>query len=618
MSHKKIKINYFYYGFIFLFIAFSTVSNVLALETIKTGYFCYFIFHCLAQSLLEVSFFVIIGYVIERYLGNLCFLFFLSFTFIFFLTHVIDFILIRFMELPFFEALGMILDEKFWNFIELLRLSGVPAIIWIIFGCLILFLPFIGIGTYKLLNKLSEKKPLLIRREMLFACSFCLIATLFLWDFSTASAIRGDIFQTYQKSLPWKTTFLKNKTNYLTIKNSLKSPPSEKLIKKEIANTPLLKKKPNIYLFVIESLREDFITKEIAPALFSFKEENAHLLLTFANSNNTTSSWYSIFNSYYPFYLPAQKKHNWKSGSIPLSILKKAGYKIHVFSSSGLYFYNMDELLFGKKRHLLTSCFEPKGLPFETDRALFEKALENKSLSGNIFIFFFESTHFNYSWPPSFPQKFSPILSNMHNFATYDAKDIYKIKNRYRNAIHYMDSLFGNFFTELKKRNLYDKSIIVVTADHGEEFYEKGHLFHASDLSDVQTRVPIYYRFNNKKREFSQKNEITSQVDIFPTILDYLFQKKYPYFHGQSLFHETYPYIISTRFNASRSPNEFFLHDGKNKITLRFSKSDIFNTKKLQILTIRDLSDEIYLENYFKKKDVLEDTKKALDVLFSK
>jgi hypothetical protein len=128
----------------------------------------------------------------------------------------------------------------------------------------------------------------------------------------------------------------------------------------------------------------------------------------------------------------------------------------------------------------------------------------------------------------------------------------------------------------------------------------------------------MYYKFNSKKREFFKNNKLTSQVDIFPTILDYLFQKNFSYFHGMSLFHENSPFVVSTRFSASRTPNEFFLHDGKNKITLRFNNPNIFQTKELQILSIRDSNDEIYLKNHFKKKSLMNKTKKDLELIFSK
>lgn len=618
MKESKIKINYFYFSFMFLFIAFSTTSNVLAVETIKQGYLCYFIFHCFAQALLEMAFLILLTSLFELFSKKSFFYLFLSLSFFLFLTHVIDFVLIRFMDLGFWDALSIMLDETLANFIELLILAGISPAVWVAIGITLLILPVLGVYLYKITNKFSDKKPLAVRSETLLLSCFCIISTLLFFDFSSAPTIRPDIFQAYQNSLPWKTTFLKNKKNIITVKNHLKKPPVEKAAMKSISKVKKLKKKPNIYLFVVESIRNDFITSEIAPALYQFKEENYSLPMSFSNSNNTHCSWFSIFHSYYPFYWSHMKGHGWKSGSLPLNILKKAGYDIHVMSASGLHFYKMNELLFGKKRELLTTYYCPKEEPYLADKLVFEKAPSFKKTQGNVFIIFLDSTHFNYSWPPNFELKFLPILEKMHNFSTYNEKEIKKITNRYRNAINYVDSLFNNFFETLKKRNAYTDSIVVITGDHGEEFFEKGHLFHASDLSNVQTQVPILYKFSHKKRAFYQKNTLTSQVDILPTVLDFLFDEKYSFFHGRSLFSENLPFVVSTRFSGSRTPHEFFLHDGKNKLNLRFVKKDIFSTKELQILNIRDKCDEIYHENFFHNPIFMKETNKTLEMLFSK
>ena len=63
-----------------------------------------------------------------------------------------------------------------------------------------------------------------------------------------------------------------------------------------------LNHKPDIYLFVIESLREDYITVENSPHLNQFKEKNVSFDLTLSNANATHNSWFSLFHSKFPFY----------------------------------------------------------------------------------------------------------------------------------------------------------------------------------------------------------------------------------------------------------------------------------------------------------------------------
>ncbi len=51
-------------------------------------------------------------------------------------------------------------------------------------------------------------------------------------------------------------------------------------------------------------------------------------------------------------------RDQWKHGSVPLQILKDLGYKIRIYSSADLRYFNMDELLFGQDRQLIDQIEE--------------------------------------------------------------------------------------------------------------------------------------------------------------------------------------------------------------------------------------------------------------------
>lgn len=623
---QKTQINYLFYGFIFLFVSSSTIANILTIESINTDYRNFFIFHSIIQSLIEVCSLIIIGYVLEKYLPQKIFYVFVGLTFLFFLTHIVDFILIRIMDLSFWEALSIVLDENFTNFLEMLVLTGVPLPVWGVIFLLAGLIPLVGIIIYRFSKKLSDTRPLSIKNEFLVQGSFCLIISLFLWDASLSPAMRSDIYQTYQKALPWKTTFLSVNKKIIELNNNLKIPHLDKNMISIVEQNRKLPKKPNIYILVFESLRKDFITGSITPNLYNFKKENISFDQSLSNANNTHCSWFSIFYSKYPFYWTEIKNNKWEEGSIPLNILKRAGYKINLLTSSGLHYYQMDELLFGKNKKLLDSIYindDRKTIEAcKSDMIAIDKVINHPGREGNIFLIFLESTHFNYSWPDDFIMKFYPVTDRISSCLTFTTnQQINAIKNRYKNALNYLDTLFGKFVKNLKKKNLFDDAIIVVTGDHGEEFFEKGHLFHASHLSHVQTSIPIYYKLGKNLRPIPEDNlKITSHVDIFPTILDYLYgpwQYKYP-FDGQSLFEENkFHYVLSTRYNGSRTPFEFFIHDGTTKVVLKFNKKNIFDSKELQVVSIRDAKDEIELLNSIKEKSILSKVKLALNRAFS-
>ena len=601
------KINYLFFGFPLLFLVATSICNICLVEKILEGTRLFFIVYAIGQAIFEYAIFIILANVIEKFLPRWIFFTFISICFLFFITHLVDFILLRILDLPFWDALSICLEETWSNFLEMLILSGLPLSVWAILFSFTLFLPFIGMLAYKLSDKLIKRKHLYIKTTHFIYIFICSPMSLFLWDYIASPIINPDIYLSYEKSLPWKATFVKEKIRTIPLSTSLQKLVSEKHAKKTIKNlhlTPL--HKPNIYLFVVESLRKDFITEEIAPHLHDFKTKKISFNTSLANANNTQNSWFSIFHSNLPYYWTHAKDSKNQLGSLPLKVLKDSGYKINVYTSAQLAYYGMKEVLFGKDLYLADHYHDlqqsgTKEAHINDKKAInmIASTLKNKeNQEGNVFIIFFDSTHFNYCWAQDHEIKFKPILDEFSILFTSPSKwNIELLINRYKNSINYVDSLFNSFVQTLKKQNLYDDSVIVFLGDHGEEFYEHGHLYHASDLSNIQTSVPIYYKFG--ENDFSIDTQMTSHMEVFPSILDYIFGKNpiANLMHGESIFNkEKWPYIVTARYNGSRTPFEFFIHNGKEKLTLRFNKrSNIYKSTSLEVLSIKNIDDNTKL-----------------------
>ncbi|MCB1082049.1 MAG: sulfatase-like hydrolase/transferase, partial [Chlamydiia bacterium] len=476
-----------------------------------------------------------------------------------------------------------IFDETLENFIELLHITGISIGTWVFLLCATLVLiPAFAMTLYFLTEKLAKKKRVKLTHKGLVKLLCSLPLGLIALDMTMTPKVERQEYHLYQRILPWKGTVIGKKEVVLDMGRNLKELPEEEKTLKEIHSIPVkLAKKPNIYLFIVESLREDFINEKTAEHLTSFREENLSFKKTFSSANATQISWYSIFHSNDPFHW-AEAKKKWKSGSVPLQILKKMGYKIHVYSAAQLKYYGLDDVMFGNNHYLADSYHVfPHYFPtqsHESDEkaiATFMKDIgKKKAKEGNVFVFFLESTHFNYSWPENYPVHFSPISEEKtHLRVSNSLNNIELIKNRYRNSIHFMDSLFGKVTETLKEKGLYDEGVIIFTGDHGEEFFEEGQLFHASHLSAMQTEPPIYMKLgdNARAKQGEVEKEIVSQVDIFPTVLDHLFGGEYfSVFDGESIFKENRKgYVISGRFNGPRMPEEFFVSNGEEKCHFR-------------------------------------------------
>jgi len=93
----------------------------------------------------------------------------------------------------------------------------------------------------------------------------------------------------------------------------------------------------------------------------------------------------------------------------------------------------------------------------------------------------------------------------------------------YAGEVSYMDHHIGRLLQGLRERGLYDDALIVVTADHGETFWEHGDTWgHGLAVYDTNARVPLIIRFPGAWRMGTRVDSRVSNVDVLPTLLDLL------------------------------------------------------------------------------------------------
>ncbi|HEX6886251.1 MAG TPA: sulfatase [Planctomycetota bacterium] len=90
----------------------------------------------------------------------------------------------------------------------------------------------------------------------------------------------------------------------------------------------------------------------------------------------------------------------------------------------------------------------------------------------------------------------------------------------YAEEITYMDAQIGQLFEELRARGLYEETLIVVVADHGQGLMDHGWAHHRL-LYQEQIRVPLLVRLPGLRQQ-PVVEELVRTVDVFPTVLDVL------------------------------------------------------------------------------------------------
>jgi arylsulfatase A-like enzyme len=136
--------------------------------------------------------------------------------------------------------------------------------------------------------------------------------------------------------------------------------------------------------------------------------------------------------------------------------------------------------------------------------------------------------HWPYRPPQGYEERFGPIRTNvdrvlgkvLEQIPPESPAEVDQARDLYDAEIAYADRELGRFLDELRARGLYDRALIVLTADHGEAFYEHGSWQHGWTLFEEVVRVPLIVKWPGGKRP-DRVSHLASQVDIFATILEF-------------------------------------------------------------------------------------------------
>lgn len=118
----------------------------------------------------------------------------------------------------------------------------------------------------------------------------------------------------------------------------------------------------------------------------------------------------------------------------------------------------------------------------------------------------------------------------------YDPPEPYKTQyknNLYDGEIAYTDSVFGKLMADLQRLKLSEKTLVILTGDHGESLGEHNERTHSLFIYDATMHVPLLMHFPAEKP--ARIKEAAGHVDIVPTILEALGIKPNSEIQGRSL-----------------------------------------------------------------------------------
>ena len=316
----------------------------------------------------------------------------------------------------------------------------------------------------------------------------------------------------------------------------------------------------NVILIVVDALRPDHLgvndyNRDTSPNIDRFSKQGTSFLNTYCTCPRSDPSISSILTGMYPHNhgvrLVYGNKPNPSITHLP-EILQTHGYKTAFMGSGGLRDTSQKggfddyNLLSWKIRNKIGrgiyKIINPNNFLGATQQFI-DRAIEwiKKNSNKKFFLFLtLIDLHWPYEMPKPFDHIFDPNYKGNHDFMTMangkysrgdmifgniklPEKEVNHAIAHYDGGIRYIDAQIGRLLNVLKENNLEEDTLVILTADHGENFGEHNFYFqHGASLYEPSLKITLIFRYPKSITEGKIINARVQNTDIMPTILDIL------------------------------------------------------------------------------------------------
>ena len=314
--------------------------------------------------------------------------------------------------------------------------------------------------------------------------------------------------------------------------------------------------KPNIILISIDTLRRDHVgiygyKKNTTPTIDNIAKEGIYFENAFSASSWTLPAHMSMFTGLPPSIHSVEEKTNTLSKDIQTvtQLIKLKKYKTAAIVT----------LLFVSSKYGFDAGFDKfferfkKKADIITDNAL-GWLKKNNNQPFFLFLHYWDA-HWPYLPPEKYAEMFGVNTKNtrwrkwgrLQFLRKYSDPRIPMSENVKKNVIALYDGEIRNvdyninrIITYLKKKDIYNNTIFVITSDHGEEFKEHNSFGHGHSLYSEVINVPLIIRFPSKIKSGLKIREPVITSDIPLTLLNLLKIKPPTQFKKYSINLEQY------------------------------------------------------------------------------
>ncbi len=281
--------------------------------------------------------------------------------------------------------------------------------------------------------------------------------------------------------------------------------------------------RPNVLFVVIDSWRGDMLDPVSTPMLWQFAQAGRRFEDHYSGGNGTRfgvfSMLYGLHGSYWWPVLEAGRS------PVLLDTLVDAGYEPRVYSSASMDYPEFRRSAWSR---IGAQVFDEFGEVRASvrDQQVAESCAQwwkERDSARPFFAFvLLDSAHQKYDFPEGADpfRPYAPDLDYVELAGSRDPELSERVKNRYRNALLHADRVAGWLLEELAARGELERTLVVVTGDHGEEFAENGYWGHTGNFTPEQVRVPLVLRGGGV--EGGVESRPTSHIDLPATVLELL------------------------------------------------------------------------------------------------
>jgi uncharacterized protein len=305
----------------------------------------------------------------------------------------------------------------------------------------------------------------------------------------------------------------------------------------EVPQQPL-----DILFLVIDGWRYDTLDAAIMPQTLAQMTQQPHQQwLNHYSTGNATR--YGVFGLFYGLsgrYWDAVLQHQQRP--VLMTRLQELGYQWGIFASSQLQYPEFNRTIFQGVPNLrirtqgANSCLRDRKATEE-----WRHWYETRDRSRSTFSFLFYDAAHAYCLPPDYPATHTPVATHTRLNISNDTDPV-PIFNRYKNSLHYLDSLLAQVYDVLTQQQAWTHTLVVLTSDHGEEMNDNRQNYwgHGSNFTDAQVRIPLVMMGEPLTQlPAPPTHKITSHYDVAPTLMQHWLGVTSPihqYSHGEDLW----------------------------------------------------------------------------------